>query len=165
MSKDITGFITWIRSFLDDVYAPKGQSGGITLDDVYPVGSIYMSVNNVNPSTLFGGTWTKIEGRFLLASGELPLTPTTFIEFTNGSTGGELEHTLTLNEIPSHNHSANLDIRFLKNAATASSSNHVTGWSNHYDTRVPNASANKGGGKAHNNMPPYLVVNVWKRTA
>ena len=64
--------------------------------DIYPVGSIYMSVNNVNPSTLFGGTWQQIKDKFLLACGDT---------YANASTGGEATHELTANEMPSHNHS------------------------------------------------------------
>ena len=45
MSVDVKNFIAWIRTFLDDVYALKGSAGGITLNDVYPVGAIYMSMN------------------------------------------------------------------------------------------------------------------------
>ena len=62
---------------------------------IYPVGSIYMSVNSTNPSTLFGGEWEQIEDRFLLACGT---------NHNNGETGGEATHTLTTNEMPSHNH-------------------------------------------------------------
>ena len=64
---------------------------------VYPVGSIYLSINSTNPSTLFGGTWEQIKDKFLLACGDT---------YTNGSTGGEATHTLTTNEIPSHSHTA-----------------------------------------------------------
>ena len=62
---------------------------------VYPVGSIYMSVNSTSPQTLFGGTWEEIQARFLL--GNSSLTPA-------GSTGGESSHILTTSELPSHNH-------------------------------------------------------------
>ena len=65
------------------------------LEMVYPVGSIYMSVNATNPSALFGGTRVKIEGRFLLGSGG---------GYSLGATGGEATHTLTTNEMPKHNH-------------------------------------------------------------
>lgn len=72
--------------------------------DIYPVGSIYMSVNNVNPSTVFGGTWEQIKDKFLLACGDT---------YNNGATGGSAthtpsgtvgNHTLTAAEIPSHTH-------------------------------------------------------------
>ena len=64
-------------------------------ETIYPVGSIYMSVNNIDPSVVFGGTWQQIKDKFLLASGDT---------YENGATGGEATHTLTTNEIPSHNH-------------------------------------------------------------
>ena len=67
----------------------------VKLDKQYPVGSIYLSVNNTNPSELFGGTWERIKDKFLLASGDT---------YSNGSTGGSATHTLTTNEMPSHKH-------------------------------------------------------------
>jgi microcystin-dependent protein len=63
---------------------------------IYPIGSIYMSVNNVNPSTVFGGTWEQIKDKFLLACGDI---------YNNGATGGSATHTLAVNQLPSHNHS------------------------------------------------------------
>lgn len=133
----------------------------LTFDDVYPVGSIYLSVNNVNPSTLFGGTWEQIKDKFLLAAGNT---------YSNGDTGGEATHTLTVNEIPSHNHyvgnSENGKFWFVgKPGPIAPESSQG----------IPNISSNgrvttfetdyKGGGQPHNNMPPYLAVTIWKRTA
>ena len=61
----------------------------------YPVGSIYLSVNSTNPGTIFGGSWEQIKDRFLLACGST---------YSNGSTGGESTHKLTVDEMPSHNH-------------------------------------------------------------
>lgn len=69
---------------------------GLTVDDVYPVGSIYMSVNATDPGKLFGGTWQRIKERFLLGTGDT---------HGAGSTGGEFEHTLTVEEMPKHSHS------------------------------------------------------------
>ena len=65
-------------------------------ETIYPVGSIYMSVNNVNPSTVFGGTWTQIKDKFLLACGDT---------YNNGATGGSATHNLAVNQLPSHTHS------------------------------------------------------------
>ena len=65
------------------------------LDFVYPVGSIYWSSNNTNPGTLFGGTWTQIKDRFILAAGD---------SYTNGVTGGASTVTLSVSNMPSHNH-------------------------------------------------------------
>lgn len=128
--------------------------GGDVVDLIYPVGSIYMSVNSTSPSTLFGGTWEQIKDSFLLASGDT---------YENGSTGGEATHTLTVNEMPSHRHSrmtqpqgfAEQDTRKSEIISPASGS----------ANKVYKYTDYTGGGQAHNNMPPYLAVNVWKRTA
>ena len=65
------------------------------LDFVHPVGSIYWSSNDTDPGTLFGGTWQQIKDRFVLAAGD---------SYTVNNTGGEKTHTLTKEEMPSHNH-------------------------------------------------------------
>ena len=62
---------------------------------IYPIGSIYMSINETNPSELFGGVWEQIEDKFLLACGT---------KHPNGEESGEETHTLTQNEMPSHTH-------------------------------------------------------------
>ena len=143
---------------------PQGEKGDpgeiVNITDlfnmIYPVGSIYMSVNNTNPSLLFGGTWEKIEDTFLLASGT---------NYATGTTGGEATHTLTTNEIPSHSHrEANSTVVY-----NDSSSNRLaTSGSGTRISLATNLNINTnstGGGQAHNNMPPYLAVNIWKRTA
>lgn len=126
----------------------------LVLDMVYPVGSIYMSVNATSPSTLFGGTWEQIQDRFLLAAGN---------NYSGGDTGGEATHTLTVNEMPSHNHYAAIDgstDSYGQNRTTISSfAIKAQGYS---DSSTIFAT---GGGNAHNNMPPYLAVYMWKRTA
>lgn len=126
--------------------------------NLYPVGSIYMSVNSTNPSNYFGGTWEQIKDRFLLACGST---------YSNGSTGGEASHILTVDEMPAHNHTF---------------SQRILAWDAYWPYGVTNASydagniqwqgynkdasmMNTGGGKAHNNMPPYLAVYIWKRVA
>lgn len=121
----------------------------------YPVGSIFLAVNNINPSTYFGGTWVQIKDRFLLTAGST---------YTAGNTGGEATHTLTVDEMPSHNHyiksyrgGTQWAVGYLWSRAASDSGNVEGGQSNYTN--------NTGGGKAHNNMPPYLVVYAWKRTA
>lgn len=64
--------------------------------DAHPVGSLYWSSKSDNPSTLFGGTWVQIKDRFIWAKGNSDAI---------NATGGEKTHTLTVGEIPSHNHS------------------------------------------------------------
>lgn len=213
---------------------------------IHPVGSVYMTFDSVNPSTLFGGTWEKIEDKFLLGSGTNAI----------GAEGGESEHTLTVAEMPSHTHNATIsnggehnhpvtiksngnhthtvtvasagnhshtpskteyyftlnknlddeaagdivarrknnlgsnggyyvmttkgDIDDLQNCATTSTDGahthnttvSTTGAHTH-ETTVGGASAHThtatvtstGQGSSHNNMPPYLVVNIWRRIA
>lgn len=203
------------------------------LDRVYPVGSIFISVNNTNPATLFGGTWEEVSGRFLLgrSSGHAA-----------GTTGGEETHTLTANEMPAHTHNGPSHTHtgpshthttpahthniasHTHTATTASGGNHAhkiqrakeagagtskysiqnasngegdhmsrytgahthavtvqgsgqlvtdsagTGTTGASGTGVTGASgtgatSSTGGGAAHNNMPPFLAVYMWKRTA
>ena len=128
------------------------------LEKVYPIGSYYWSSNNKSPSEIFGGSWTKINGRFLFASDSNHYV---------GETGGEERVTLKINEIPSHWHNY---IGF-HNAGTASGYS-LPGSGRYYpyklnddDTWTPNYSTyNTGGDCSHNNMPPYLTANCWKRT-
>ena len=80
---------------------------GTLFDLIYPVGSIYMSVNNVSPANLFGGTWERIEGSFLLAATEN--ASSTGASQSAGTTGGEASHTLSESEMPSHNHNHSED--------------------------------------------------------
>ena len=118
-------------------------------DMIYPVGSIYMIVNSTSPATLFGGTWEQIDDTFLLSAGDT---------YTAGATGGEATHTLTTDEMPSHSHRANI----YNQGSVISASSHAT-WGQSGNDNI--AGTFVGGGQAHNNMPPYLVVYVWKRTA
>ena len=135
----------------NNVY-PVTQGGGLTPSDlltyIYPVGSIYMSTVNISPQTFLGGNWEQIQNRFLLSAGS---------SYTAGDTGGEATHTLTINEMPSHSHQldrGNYGNSRLEEIAYSNGSSTATGsWGVH----------NTGGGQAHNNMPPYLVVYMWKR--
>ena len=137
------------------------------LDNVYPVGSIYMNVNSTNPGTLFGGTWEQIQGRFLLGMSS---------SYPAGSTGGEAAHTLTTSEMPSHKGhlSAGVEGPYGKgnyegylnsNVMTAYVGGGYRGWNVYSGNEMHPASEAVGGGQAHNNMPPYLSVYIWKRTA
>lgn len=118
------------------------------LDFIYPVGSIYISYSHVNPSTLFGGTWARIENAFLWgcdASGDI------------GQTGGEKSHTLTVNELPNHTHGS---VYSGNVSGTKTHSWLASGGSN-----MAYGTVGTGGGAAHNNMPPYIQVSIWRRTA
>lgn len=141
------------RGEFEDVPALQGDVTQF-LSLAYPVGAIYLSVNDINPSTLFGGSWEKIEDTFLLASGSA---------FTLGQTGGEVNHILTVGEMPMHNHDM-----YSYNAGGDGTIG--TGHGVISDTDAPYktywaklAMENAGSSQPHNNMPPYLVVNIWKR--
>ena len=121
----------------------------------YPVGSIYLSVNATSPASLFGGTWERIEDRFLLAAGST---------WAAGTEGGEATHTLTINEIPSHTHIINASYA---NPGSASSNNGklLAGDQNNIWLWEHASTGSAGWDAAHNNMPPYLAVYMWKRVS
>lgn len=153
--------------------------------EVYPIGSIYMSINNTNPGLVFGGTWERIQDTFLLAAGNI---------YQNGTTGGEASHTLSGEEMPYHYHSVNLNTSeagvhshgvwatyigsshhhyYDPGDALSNGSNGGTKYHNPHSIHIAGnhvhsvngITAGVGGGRAHNNMPPYLVVYMWKRVA
>lgn len=176
------------------------------VDLLYPVGSIYISMKNVNPATLFGGTWVQLKDRFLLAAGEK-------YNGTNNPTGGEATHKLSLSEMPAHNHGGNtygvgnhahtrgtmeisgtfagddsarlghhgeyptgafydagrvnLDHLSEDGSGTRVGFRASRAWTG--ETSYTGAHAHgipvEGGGQAHNNMPPYITVYMWHRTA
>ena len=139
------------------------------LDLIYPVGSIYLSVNSASPDTLFGGTWARLEDVFLLAAGA---------KHAAGSTGGEESHRLTDSEMPSHNGHLSAGIAgtapmgkgnykgYLNSSAmTPYPEGNYRGWNVYIGNEMHPASEAVGGGQSHNNMPPYLAVYTWKRTA
>lgn len=126
----------------------------INVDLVYPIGSIYMTTSTVSPAVLFGGTWERIKGRCIVGVDE---NDTDFN--TVSKTGGEKAHTLTVDEMPSHNHqlpgygyqsqSSNLYYKFTRVAEE---------WGF-------TSTANRGGSQAHNNLQPYYTAFIWRRTA
>lgn len=136
------------------VSAVKGYvpSNANIVDLIYPVGSIYMSYNSTSPVTLFGGTWTKLENCFLYASGTKSV----------GSTGGSETVTLTVDQMPSHTHKSSSYKS--ENGASGNVTATPVGYTNPGKSGDYTSTAT-GGGEAHNNMPPYLVVNMWRRTA
>lgn len=146
----------------------------LTIDAIYPVGSIYMSVTeNADPETLFPGTyWERIAGKFLLASSEGL--------YAVGATGGEASVILTASQMPSHTHGGSIESggehshSFSGNQSGGSSQtaegkgasdSHYTFYTSTDGSHSHSLSISEaGGGGSHNNMPPYLVVNMWKRT-
>lgn len=136
----------------DDRYYTKSE----IFNEVYPVGSIYISVSDTSPATLFGGTWTRIEGQFLLASGTTPNTSKTY---NVGTTGGSKDAIVV-----DHWHHINAGYqtdgagqdRIWYNQITQGATDHGIG-------NVGNFIRNTGESGTDKNMPPYLTVNMWKR--
>lgn len=120
---------------------------------VHPVGSIYMSINNVSPATLFGGKWVQIKGRFLLGASDV---------YKANTTGGEATHALTTDEMPEHRHSI-----YYPNAGGPYGDAAISYPQGSDTDKTWEAEMCKtqsaGGSAAHNNMPPYLVVYMWRR--
>ena len=177
------------------------------LNMIYPVGSIYMSVNNVSPATFIGGTWTALTDRVLIGAGSSYTVnatggATTHTHTSAAHTHTTAGHTLTVSEIPSHRHTpSNYDTagsetghkrQFTTNLSTGSDSvgrrTHATGSAgyvmsakNSDDITSVAYTSYVGGGGSHNhgntgsttpgntgsssNLPPYLAVYMWKRTA
>jgi len=157
------------------------------LDAIYPVGSIYFSTSSTNPGTLFGGTWEAFAtGRTIIGNGTSDQT------FSAGSTGGASTHTLTTSQMPSHTHTQNTHShKFNRGNQNEYSGSVIAGHTVHarylgwveqgngggdnyqYTSgkgiyaSYPEAAVNQntGGGAAHNNLQPYIVTYIWKRTA
>lgn len=131
-------------------------------ETVFPIGYIYMTVDgSFNPNNTFGGTWTRIKDRFLLASGDI---------YSNNVMDGESTHTLTVDELPSHKHYVGNDedekFWYLgKPGGVAQDSSQGVSFSGTNGRNTTFETSETGGGQPHNNMPPYLTVMVWKRTA
>lgn len=144
------GSMVWVATLYDSfsnavVWQPADFNSILA---AYPVGSIYMSVNDTSPASLFGGTWEQLKDRFLLAAGDA---------YNAGLTGGEATHTLTIEEMPSHSHK-------MENVGLSWSTGSFS-YSVQY-TEISSRGYNTndvGGNLSHNNMPPYLVVYCWKR--
>ena len=158
---------------------------------IYPIGSVYISIIDINPESIFGGDWERIEDTFLIGAGNL---------YTNGSTGGSTTHTLSINNLPSHKH----EVSIKENGDHAHKPGNLTGQYRCYkedengkyigslshhigeldDFAVPGSLRittgltektgkhthaieikNSGNGESFNIIPPYTAVYIWKRIA
>ncbi len=166
-------------------------NGKSIIDLIYPVGSIYMSINSTNPTTIFGGTWVA------WGQGRVPVGVNSSGTF-NGveKTGGSETHTLSTSELPSHDHSLNGHTHSWSTTNTGDHTHAKYGWryagsgsykayswerisadgnagsidsSTHsHSGTTSGASGNtgsSGSGSAHNNLQPYITCYMWKRTA
>ena len=126
------------------------------LNSVYPVGSIYMSVNSASPATLFGGTWVELQGRFLLGRSA---------SYGNGSTGGAASVAISTAQMPSHGHTIRGWNIGANGALPDTTPYNWVGYDRSGWYSVDSVISKTGSGSAHDNMPPYLAVYMWKRTA
>lgn len=115
----------------------------------YPVGFIFITIGDKSPASIYGGTWELLKDKFLLGCGDT---------FELGTTGGEINHTLTVAELAEHVHST------------------YNNGGNGYPYRIAQVAGSgegdslcmtmpAGGNQPHNNMPPYLSVYIWHRIA
>lgn len=153
-----------------------GLGGKEILNLIYPVGSIYISANReFDPNVAFGGVWRKTsEGRCLLgANSEYPVGVNGGVTSHSHTTAN---HTLTIAEMPSHNHPVTTNGEFTVNNGNGNGMSGIPGntpsWGDRYPSDWWKVSVSyTGGNRPHNhgstsvasNMPPYLAVNVWQR--
>ena len=152
----------------------KGLSFNHTpVDFLMPIGAIYLSVDGTNPSTLFGGTWEQIKDKFILCAGNT---------YANGATGGSLNHTHNYGlqaggyyrdiAIESNPYAGMLSYDTSGNITVSAATSYAS-----YEAPINNGSesATKTTSMSHfrtiantsytSNLPPYIAVTVWKRTA
>ena len=127
---------------MNDVGAPASTHISTLLNLVYPVGAIYLSTNSTDPGNLFGGTWTQLKDRFLLAAGD---------SYTANTTGGEESHALTTAELPSHTHTVGAHTHGLNNHThTVSANTHSHGMNSHTHSIPPlSGTAQNAGSHSH----------------
>ena len=169
---DIQSYATAAAQSASAAQASAAQAQAIAMDGAracFPVGTILMTMTNTNPSTYIGGTWVALNDVFLLAASET---------HPAGETGGAEEVTLTASQLPAHRHytinmakaEAGVSPDYQHTVARYDREN--TSWDDcHYQLNGISNEANggrtspTGSGEAHDNMPPYLAVYTWKRTA
>ena len=182
--KDENGNIISPETSFDSVFtATGGNIKQVLLDLVYPIGSIYISANNVNPSEFLGGNWDQITDKFLLAAGS---------KYTAGSVGGSATKTISKANLPNYtlysaSHSHTFTGTAVSHHHSVSNIQYTTGYGNNlnaastgqgHGTSYTNSTSitpsgtnssttitvNSGGsGTALDIMPPYEVVYAWKR--
>lgn len=140
--------------------------------DSYPVGAIYISGVSTSPAALFGGTWEQIKGRFLLGTGANEANSTNkwgalsagAYNAAAGEKGGAAQITLTTAQMPTHSHQ--FERIPITETEMTTGGNYYAEQSTTVGSLVKTQTTYPAGeGKAHSNMPPYLAVYIWQRTA
>ena len=174
----LASYIRKLKDSRGGFVCPATRASAVYFDDdttlsklsFYPVGSIFQSTNSTSPASLFGGSWERIQNRFLYGSGTYSVT----------ATGGEEKHTLTSEEVPAHLHQLQDGATGITWGAGIGDVHFIvpgygrvmaeSGGSNGGTEILSNLSLHRfttphGGNGSHNNMPPYYCVNIWRRTA
>ena len=142
------------------------------LDAIYPIGTVYMSINSTNPSVLFGGEWEQIKDRFLLSCGD---------KFESNTAGGNIEHNhgYRIGYRPYYgglagNDTSAIQIYDYKTRSwvyaqkdTGIPADNITNagmQASSSSNKTPTRSSVRGYTESASNMPPYLTVYMWKRT-
>ena len=148
---------------------------------VYPVGAIYISTVSTDPGTLFGGTWQRIQDTFLLAAGStysagatggsadavVPYHRHSVSKVTGGISGGSHSH-VALKWLADKVASGSAFPRIFRQSNTTSGTTpeNTSSETHTHDLPAHNTDyAGTSGNATGANMPPYLAVYVWKRTA
>lgn len=160
IKEDISQLQTETTQLNDDVTKLMGAFTSVTdltkqlFLLMHRVGDIIFSTSDENPSTIYGGTWVA------WGKGKVPVgVDTSDSDFnTVEKTGGEKEHTLTVDEMPSHKHD------FGQQFATTSNLSGAYGYYMIAGTQT-DVIKNTGGNQPHNNLQPYITCYMWKRTA
>ena len=125
---------------------------------MFPIGSIYMSVSSTSPASFLGGTWEALKDRFLVGAGS---------SYAVNTMGGEASHTLTEAEMPKHIHKGlywhETHKWGVNNSGDCFFKFNNSAWSTGKAESLFTVGE-AGGSQAHNNLPPYLAVYMWKRT-
>ena len=142
------------------------------ISSIYPVGSIYISENERNPAEFIGGKWESYgQGKTLVGVGKGTDSNSEQKTFNINEEGGEYKHTLSIEEMPSHNGHIYTDPRgkgdsayYINiNNATISGTANANGWRICYNNELYPVSYNIGDSQEHNNIQPYITVYMWKR--
>ena len=116
-----------------------------------------MSANSTSPASIFGGTWTQLMDKFVVGAGHL---------YSVGSTGGAATVTLTEAQLPAHAH-ASVASGYQVFAANNQTPDFTVGSGSVIGVSYTGnyATSNTGANQPHENLPPYLPLNIWQRTA
>lgn len=143
-----------------DAYAIYQQVLAAVVERDHPVGSLYISEKSTSPAELYGGTWERIEGKFIMGASDT---------YPAGSTGGEASVALTKENNGPHDHTF---VKFTTGAINTDPSGNTVqrGLGSNASQAVLNFPDNfqlstSGEGKPHNNIPPYYSMYIWRRVA